>query len=169
MLKKGRLVKAYPADAIAAALSSCTTTAALVVAPSEQSSAWVTDAPGIDPGEAFLLAHMLDDPRALMLTGDKRALAALVGTPSLAAVATSVAGRIVCVEAALSLLVKDLGIAVVAPAFRPLRSTSATLRVVFSEVLTTDQNQCLEALDSCFTALNIDTGGALLWHPPGSE
>jgi hypothetical protein len=169
MLKKGRLPKSYPADAIAAAMSTCTAIAALTAAPSEQSSAWVTDAPGIDPGEAFLFAHMLDDPRTLLLTGDKRALVALAGTPSLAAVATSVAGRVVCVEAALSLLVRNLGISQVAPAFQPLRTASATLRVVFSEVLCADQNQCLDALEGYFSALNAETGGTLLWRPSVPE
>ncbi len=169
MLRKGRLPRTYPAEVIAAAMASCTAIAPLTAAPSEQSSAWVTDAPGIDSGEAFLFAHMLDNPRALLLSGDKRALRALVGTASLAAVATSVAGRIVCVEAALSLLVRDRGILGVSQAFQPLLTASATLRVVFSEALSTDQDQCLVALDAYFRHLNADTGGALLWRPPGSE
>lgn len=55
--------------------------------------------PGIDVGEAELLAAMVEDPSAILLTGDKRFLKALSESPELASVRTAVRNRVCCLEA----------------------------------------------------------------------
>lgn len=54
--------------------------------------------PSIDAGEALLLAAGARDNGALVITGDKRALAALCADPSVAQVKEALAGRVVTLE-----------------------------------------------------------------------
>lgn len=54
--------------------------------------------PGIDPGEALLIAYACQQDGAILLTGDKRAIASLASADELKPVADLVAGRICVME-----------------------------------------------------------------------
>lgn len=54
--------------------------------------------PSIDAGEALLLAAAASDNETLVITGDKRALAALCADSSIAQVEEALAGRVVTLE-----------------------------------------------------------------------
>lgn len=63
--------------------------------------------PSIDAGEALLLAVGASDRETLIITGDKRALAALSSDPAVSHVANALAGRIMTLEVVLQQLVEQ--------------------------------------------------------------
>lgn len=66
----------------------------------------LTSFQGIDPGEAVLFAAASSDTDTLLVTGDKRAIAALSGNDGLSQIASKLEGRIYSLEAIITLLVK---------------------------------------------------------------
>ncbi len=60
--------------------------------------------PGVDVGEAQLFAAAATQSAALIVTGDKRALAALCSAPTVANAVTALSGRIVAVEMVFAML-----------------------------------------------------------------
>lgn len=66
----------------------------------------LTSFQGIDPGEAVLFAAASSDTNALLVTGDKRAIAALSSNYGLSQITSKLEGRIYSLEAIVALLVK---------------------------------------------------------------
>jgi hypothetical protein len=159
---RGRHFAEYPEQCRVAAETMCKRVLALLESPSAGSSAWVTDERDINAGEALLIATMLDDPAACLLTGDKRALRSIAANPRLAAVAAALRGRVICVEVAIRELLRAHDIERVARAFGELRSASTMLRVVFSDGNLADPTRCLGALEPYVLELDRETAG-LLW------
>ena len=124
----------------------------------------MTDANNVDSGEALLVGLMLDQPTSVLLTGDKRALTEIGTNQALAAVAASLAGRVVCVEALLRLLVSTHGVASIGKAVDPIRSVNNVVRVCFTADCIADQAKCLVAIEYYFNDLDGATGGAMLWR-----
>jgi hypothetical protein len=121
----------------------------------------LTDVPQIDAGEAQLLGTAAEH-RALLITGDKRALIAVARVSGFA---EALAGCIVTVEAALLALCNRLGEDVVRTAVTPLLSNDRTLRVCFSP----DNAQPRVALVSYLESLKHDVAPLILWDPVAVE
>jgi len=121
----------------------------------------------IDDGEAHLLALLCESETMLLASGDKRALAALTchASGSAGSVAQRAAGRIICLEQVLRLLVVALGADTVGRAIRGACPDHVTFRVVFSDTNLTRDDLCLDALDQYIRDLDEATGGTLLWRP----
>lgn len=165
MLAKPRgTLKTYPPAVRQAAIEACGIVPAVTDQPSEQSAAWATDARNVDPGEVVLVALLLEQPKSLLVTGDKRALLEIGTNPALAAVAASLRGRVVCVEALLRAMVSRHGSAKIGTAFEPVRSINGTLKVCFSAACIADEAQCLVAIGQYLDEIDGATGGMLLWR-----
>jgi hypothetical protein len=120
---------------------------------------------GIDEGEALLYGLLAESASCWLTTGDKTSMRSLVGQDALQSVRKLIAGRVICLESILKLLVQADGVAAVAQAWLPLKDTYKSLSVIFSEVNCKDQNQCLEALDSILNDLKTTLGSEFLFLP----
>jgi hypothetical protein len=80
--------------------------------PSPEVSVALLAVPGIDPGEALLYAIASLDPESLLLTGDKRSLAALGSSQAIPAV-DSIKGRVKCFEQVVAELIQAHGAGVI--------------------------------------------------------
>ena len=122
----------------------------------------VTD---IDEGEALLFASLVENPAWLLTTGDRRSLAALATHTELAEIRDALAGRLVCLETVLRLLVTTDGVEKIAAAFSCVRDCDTKLRVIFSEANATNIDSCLEGIDSYLASLKREIGNELLFQP----
>ncbi|KKL72794.1 hypothetical protein LCGC14_2081330 [marine sediment metagenome] len=168
MLRRGRAFSAYSDQAKARAEKQCTRVSALTDRPrNDRVLDLLSTIEDIGVGEALLYALLAEKPGAYLASGDKRAMIALAADPALQDVRRSVAGRVVCLEAALKLLVERTGVKPTARAFSPLREVkvNTVLRVVFSSAEATTKADCLEALNSYLADLDGKTGGGFLYRP----
>lgn len=117
----------------------------------------------IDEGEALMFALVAENPSWLLTTGDRRSLVALATNPDLKDVCGALAGRLVCIETVLRLLVVTDGVEKIAAAFASVRETNQKLRVIFSEANATNLDSCLEGIDSYLAALRREVGDHLLY------
>lgn len=86
------------------------------------------DIAGVDAGEAVMLARLIDDPNALLVTGDKRALRAVAAMdPSVKA---SLVARVVPVECIIKCVLDTYGIAELRARVCAWRSIDKALSVV---------------------------------------
>jgi hypothetical protein len=110
---------------------------------------------GIDEGEALLYGLLAESAHCWLTSGDKTAMRALAGQESLLAIRSMIAGRVICLESILKMLILADGVAGVAEAWLPLKDSYKSLSVIFSEVNCRDQDQCLECLDSILNDLLV--------------
>ena len=156
----------YPSEVRDAALSSALRVPALTERPRDTGILdQLRPVSDIDEGEAVLYALMCERPSYLLASGDKRAMRALAARAEVRNVRDALAGRIICLEAAVRALVRRDGVAQVADAFTPLRSVNQTLSVVFSQGSATTERDCLTALDSYLRDLKNDLGDDFLLIP----
>ncbi|CAN5860731.1 hypothetical protein BH11PLA1_BH11PLA1_18380 [soil metagenome] len=101
----------------------------------------------IDPGEVVLFADLSERSTSLLTTNDKRALRAVSAITDPADARSSIAGRVVCVEALIRKLVVAHTVAVVGPGFSTVAAFNSAMAVCFSPTCLADQDQCLAALD----------------------
>jgi hypothetical protein len=117
-----------------------------------------------DIGEALLYAIATESPNALLASGDKAAMRAICSDPALQDVHDAVAGRVICFETLMRMLVHADGVGAVAAGFRAI-THHKTIQVVFSEVNSRDQIQCLAAIDSYLRELRGWVGDEFLCEP----
>lgn len=120
---------------------------------------------GIDEGEALLYGLLAESTHCWLTSGDKTAMRALVGQESLQSVRSLIAGRVICLESILKMLIRADGVAAIAQAWLPLKDSYKSLAVIFSEVNCKDQDQCLECLDSIVNDLQNTLGLDFLHLP----
>lgn len=113
----------------------------------------------IDSGEAEMLSHVAESPFYYLASGDKRSMIALATAPELADIRAAVAGRIICLEAVLALLIRADGPEPVTAAFTPLRTCHKSLTIFFSET------DCLDAVQDYLDNLVKQTGEGFLMIP----
>jgi hypothetical protein len=121
--------------------------------------------PGIDPGEALLLAGALSDPGAVVLTGDRRCVRALVQEPGTAAVAQLLLGRIEILESVFLRLIDRLGYGVVRDRTLGAPSTDGMLDLAFRTQEADPEAHAREALRSAEAQIETILPG-LLRHRP---
>ena len=114
---------------------------------------------GIDEGEGLLFALLSERPFYYLASGDKRGMVAVATAPELADIRSAVAGRIICLETVLGMLIREDGPDAVKAAFVPLCTCNKSLTVFFSET------DCLEAVHSYFNDLVRQTGEGFLMVP----
>lgn len=117
-----------------------------------------------DDGEALLYAITAESRGTFLASGDKAAMRTICTESGLADVRNAVAGRIVCFETIMRMLVEADGVAAVAAGFHAIMHHK-TIHVVFSEVNSQDQAQCLAAIDSYLRELRGWVGPGFLFEP----
>jgi hypothetical protein len=116
--------------------------------------------PGIDAGEALLLATAASDPQTFVITGDKRALVSLCTDSSISNVANALAGRVVTLEWVLWRLVKnDFGHTQACVRSKP--DVDKALSHAFGVVAPATMDSVYEALASYIKHLQSMTGSLL--------
>jgi len=168
-LTRGRAFrKNYPRQIRQAALRACSCIRPIEQRPSDPRTldqlAAVSD---IDLGEALLYALAAERPAYILASGDKRAMRALARDTRLKNIRDALAGRLLCLEAAVAMLVRRGDITALAKAFAPLCSVNAVLRVAFSRGAATTTKQCLQALRTYLEELESEVGSDLLLIPRG--
>lgn len=117
----------------------------------------------IDSGEAILFAGAIDDPNALIVTGDKNSLRALTSTPDIAPIANQVRGRVICFEQLLLELKNHIGYSNFRDRVVPARGCDRILeKIVFGNGIETPEQHVVDALSSYAQSLHAKTG--LLWE-----
>ena len=156
MLRRGKLPKTFGQEACEKLI----TTAERMVVELTPSTTWLDKLAGvdrIDVGEAQLFATIADD-RVMVMTGDKRALAAVAQVPDYPEV---LAGRIVTLEAILIALCARLSDDVVRSSVQPLIAKDRTVQMCFSP----GNNDPRAALRSYLDAIRRDVAPLQLWAP----
>jgi len=156
MLRKGKLVKVYGAEACA----SLVPIAAEMQPLPAPDTTWLdrlTSVQSIDPGEALLFAIAAQNSLSL-ITGDKRALRALKDVNGYAA---ALAGRIIVLEAILLSLCDRLGHAEVRRRLGPLTKNDKTLMICFSE----SEPDPRSILEMYYRSLASEVHPLRLWEP----
>lgn len=144
MLRKGKKFEDLTAAERDAALTWCDRVAPFRESPNPDTMQKLAGIANIDNGEATLFATCHDNPVAVLLTGDKRALHALAkGAP---AFCTKLAGRVACLEQVLAAMVTSDGVGTVYAALAVRAQFHKVLIVCFSEVNRADQAACLTFL-----------------------
>lgn len=119
---------------------------------------------GIDLGEAELFALLAEHDGYFLTTGDNRALVALATRKEVSELRQRVAGRLICLESVLKLLVDRNGAKATAQAFRALR-THRTIGVLLSDTQASSDGVCRQGIDSYLNDLIRKTGRDFLYLP----
>ncbi len=117
--------------------------------------------PSIDAGEALLLAAGASDYETLVITGDKRALAALCADSSIAQVADALAGRVLTLEVIFWQLV-NMDFTHTQSCVRSKPDVDKAIGNVFGVSAPATIDSVREALASYINHLQGVTGGLLL-------
>lgn len=120
--------------------------------------------PSIDAGEALLLAAGASDHETLVITGDKRALAALCADSSISQVANALAGRVVTLEVIFWQLVNK-GFTHTQSCVRSKPDVDKAISNVFGVSTPATIDSVREALASYINHLQEVTDGLLLVPP----
>lgn len=120
--------------------------------------------PNIDAGEALLLAVGATNNEILVITGDKRSLAALCSHGSVAEVSNALAGRVISVEVLFFMLI-ERQFALIQERVRAKPDVDTTLKIVFGVTFPVDYESARQGLDSYIRDLRSRTG-TLLYVPP---
>jgi hypothetical protein len=116
--------------------------------------------PGIDSGEAVLLALAISNDKAALATGDKRALKSLGALQQVGRL-LELTGRIICLEQLLGCLIKLLGCEVVRTGISNDPSDNAT-RMIWGSRLTNDEGSIAEGLSSYIKDILTHSPGILV-------
>jgi len=109
----------------------------------------------VDVGEAILIGHAASTDAAYLTTGDKRCVRALAD-PRLATFRLRLAGRIVCVEAAIEALILSGDFAGVRRRILPARSCDTAIMAAFGSGMKAERASVLEALRAYLAELPPD-------------
>ncbi len=164
--RSSRWTWAYPEGVRQLALTACRRIPPLTERPtSDATLQQLIAVEAIDEGEALVFALMIEQRGLYLASGDKRAMRALAAAPQLRQVRDGIAGRVLCLESILRLLVERQGLEAIANALRPVRDQYQTLRVAFSAGVATSQVSFDAAMDAYLAELIRDTGPGFLYLP----
>ena len=116
--------------------------------------------PGVDVGEAQLFAAAAAQSEVLIVTGDKRALAALCSAPTVANAVTALSGRIVALEIVFAMLT-DGDFAVTQSRVRAKPEVDKALTAIFGVSVPASLDSVREGLHSYVGHLRANTGDLL--------
>lgn len=162
MLARGRLARKYPVGVRQKAEAWCAKIPGAQTAPSSTLLDRLLQVPDLQPGEALLFALAAETESSLVATGDKRACSALNAATGLDEVQSRLRGKVVCMEAALQVLMRRLGYKNLVEATMRVRDLNRTLRVLLPQGKMTPEGPFREALDSYLDHAR-SLAGSLLW------
>jgi hypothetical protein len=122
--------------------------AALEVSVSTNSANLIllSDRPDIDAGELILFVALADNEKASMVTGDKRALAALSSITAVRLL--TLWPRLICLEEAIALLIAHSGLSLVSGKIRARPDVNVALTLAFGKSAPQSLGGVLEGLSS---------------------
>jgi hypothetical protein len=165
LAKSGGLRRKYSSDVRTRANVACGEIPPLNVAPEPETLQRLVDAADLDDGEEVIFGLLFDNPEWIALTGDKRAIEALLQDPGLRDVVQALAGRIACLETILHALLDTLGLDVVAQRLQAVSASHGTLRHVFTAVNIALPGECAKGLVSFSSGIDGLGGTAFLLRP----
>ncbi|CAN7760712.1 hypothetical protein LJR039_007092 [Pseudorhodoferax sp. LjRoot39] len=104
------------------------------------------DVVGIDAGEAVMLARLIEDPQAMFLTGDKRALRAVAAMDQ--AVRDAIAARVVPVECVITCVLDMYGIEELRARVCPWKDVDKAVAIVMGSRCDSSEASVREGLAS---------------------
>lgn len=116
--------------------------------------------PGLDAGEVLLIADLAKSPDAVLVTGDKRALAALAAS-GLRWLHPQLSGRILCLEQVLALIAKTHGPDDVVAGIDRHRELDIAARCAIGSTRPLPVEQLLDALESYIEDVRRQCGALL--------
>jgi hypothetical protein len=164
VVKSNKKQPKLPTEVVDLVLQQCTQISVLSERPSDDLLQMLAAAPTIDAGEAVLYALLAEQPSAFLTSGDKRAMRAIAQAPSLTAIRTAVAGRVISLETLLLRLVKAHPVAMVGAALTPVLPLNTVVRVAFSPNNLVQPAECVQALTRYQQALIEEVGANFLWQ-----
>ena len=165
-LKRGqRFKKHYSEGTLSRAVILCERIASVQDVPDARTQEQLLGVPEIDDGEAILFALVAEKPFLYLASDDKRSMIALASDESVRAIRDRVAGRVMCLETIVELLVQHDGVEDVAARLNAVRDASTMLRVVFSQGAATSADTCREGLQSYLKDLERQVGTDFLYQP----
>lgn len=123
----------------------------------------LNESPGIDSGEALLIAAAAANSDAVIITGDKRALLALCSDSALGPIAATLSGRIISLEILLEMYV-DNDFENTQQCVRSQPDVDKALSIIFGKISPRDEASVRDALGSYTRDLQRQTG-PLLYKP----
>ena len=120
------------------------------------------DLVGIDSGEAILFSATAQFPQFVLATGDKRSLRALYAEPKCKLICDRLAGKVVCFEQVVRLIIDQVDFASVLKKLVPARGCDTALRAVFGSGLDATERNVKDGLASYIAELRNLTGGLLM-------
>lgn len=157
MLRRGSLVRRFGQDQCAR-LQELASTLAPLGTPSDEWLSVLVEVHAVDAGEAQLLATAAGG-RAILFSGDKRALRAVAGIPG---IHEPLRGRVVVLEALLLALCQRYGADRIRGSVASLTAYDHAIRICFSAT----NPDPATALRSYFDHLSAEVAPLELWQPP---
>ena len=167
-IQKGSVFQRYSQEIRQTVLADCKKIAPITHAPGKYDvQDRLARVDYIDVGEALMFALMAEHPSYFMATGDKRSLTALAQNSELVSIRNSLAGRIICLETIICLLVQHDGLKPIATSFTPLAPYHKTLRIFFRNGPETSVDHYRNGIESYIRHLEQEVGQNFLFKPPG--
>ncbi|MCE7984950.1 MAG: hypothetical protein DYG89_27570 [Caldilinea sp. CFX5] len=164
VVSSGKRQSRFPVEVVESVLQQCQQVNVLRERPSDALLQMFVATPAVDAGEAVLYALVAEQPSAFLTSGDKRAMRAIAQEPTLSAIRTAVAGRVICLEALLLKLIKARSVATVGAALTPVLPLNTMLRAVFTSNSIAQPTECIQALTSYQQMLRKEVGANFLWQ-----
>lgn len=166
MLRKpAKAFAKHPAEIRLRAMEECRRVAVVAEVPSTDMAVQLGDVTGLDAGEALLFGVAASRSLHFLASNDKRAMREVATHPGLALIRAAVAGRVVCIETIVKLLIDQEGASEVAKRFGLLGDLDKRLGVIFSPAALGHPEQCLEAVESFLNGLQQTFGADFLFNP----
>jgi len=159
MLRKGQLARKYPKGILDKASAWCERIGAVEERPATELHALLLEV--VDPGEALLFATVAELEGGLIASGDKSACVAIATESSLSAVRPLLAGKVICLESALDMLLDTVGFEALARALTVVREHNRTVRLLLPEAQATSEDHFRVGLDSYLREITETTGPLL--------
>lgn len=163
MLQKGPLARKFPPAMRERATAWCSQIPAIEEVPSPELIDRLVGLREIDAGEAFLFAIVAETKRGLLATGDKRACLGLHAAEGLGDLELRLAGKVICLETALEMLLETTGYPGLIEKLTSARECNQTLRILLSRGEATPEEDFRTALEAYSKDLSSRTG-KLLFH-----
>lgn len=131
--------------------------AEVTVSANSANAMLLTNRPDIDAGELILFAALCDAEDGTLVTGDKRALAALSGLAE--EPIEAMWGRLICLEEAIALVIKHIGFETVSSKIRARPEVNMAISLAFGRSVPSPLASVLEGLSSYVGEVILATKG----------
>ena len=156
--------KIYSIDIIERVVKACEYVSAIVEAPDYTIYQQLGEEVKIDPGEAILYALLAEHGSFFLTSKDKNAMRALTHAPSLQYIKSAIAGRVICLETILLMLIDRYGVERIGRALAPMLPTNVILGIALSPGCIGQPDECRTALSAYHRNLLNDVGSDFLWN-----